>query len=113
MSFPADSGNGWRLLILLDEPTSALDRTVQGQVVELLRDLQRRHNLSYLFISHDLAVVRALSHELMVIRHGEIVEQGSAREIFASPQHEYTHELFEAAFARPVSVNRAEDSQAQ
>lgn len=100
-------------LILLDEPTSALDRTVQGQVVELLRDLQRRHNLSYLFISHDLAVVRALSHELMVIRHGEIVEQGSAREIFASPQHEYTHELFEAAFARPVSVNRAEDSQAQ
>lgn len=94
-------------LILLDEPTSALDRTVQGQVVELLRDLQRRHNLSYLFISHDLAVVKALSHELMVIRQGEIVEQGSAREIFASPQHDYTHELFEAAFARPVSVNTA------
>ena len=94
-------------LILLDEPTSALDRTVQGQVVELLRDLQHRHNLSYLFISHDLAVVRALSHELMVIRQGEIVEQGSARDIFASPQHEYTHQLLEAAFAKPVSVNTA------
>ncbi|SDS40375.1 microcin C transport system ATP-binding protein [Halopseudomonas xinjiangensis] len=94
-------------LILLDEPTSALDRTVQGQVVELLRDLQRRHNLSYLFISHDLAVVRALSHQLMVIRHGEIVEQGPAREIFASPQHGYTRQLLEAAFAHPVEHNTA------
>ncbi len=94
-------------LILLDEPTSALDRTVQGQVVELLRDLQRRHNLSYLFISHDLAVVRALSHQLMVIRHGEIVEQGPAREIFASPQHGYTRQLLEAAFAHPAEHNTA------
>ena len=94
-------------LILLDEPTSALDRTVQGQVVELLRDLQRRHNLSYLFISHDLAVVRALSHQLMVIRHGEIVEQGPAREIFASPQHGYTRQLLEAAFAHPVEHTTA------
>ncbi len=93
-------------LILLDEPTSALDRTVQSQVVELLRELQRKHNLSYLFISHDLAVVRALSHQLMVIRQGEIVEQGPAREIFASPQHDYTRQLLEAAFTEPVSVNR-------
>lgn len=94
-------------LILLDEPTSALDRTVQSQVVELLRELQRKHNLSYLFISHDLAVVRALSHQLMVIRQGEIVEQGPAREIFASPQQDYTRQLLEAAFTEPVSVNRA------
>ena len=94
-------------LILLDEPTSALDRTVQSQVVELLRDLQRRHNLSYLFISHDLAVVRALSHQLMVIRQGEIVEQGPAEQIFASPQHDYTRQLLEAAFANPVSERTA------
>lgn len=94
-------------LILLDEPTSALDRTVQGQVVELLRELQRKHNLSYLFISHDLAVVRALSHELMVIRQGEIVEQGSAEQIFASPQHDYTRQLLEAAFASPIPNNAA------
>ena len=94
-------------LILLDEPTSALDRTVQSQVVELLRELQRKHNLSYLFISHDLAVVRALSHQLMVIRRGEIVEQGPAEQIFASPQHDYTRQLLEAAFAHPVSVKSA------
>ncbi|WP_185266054.1 ABC transporter ATP-binding protein [Halopseudomonas xiamenensis] len=94
-------------LILLDEPTSALDRTVQGQVVELLRELQRKHNLSYLFISHDLAVVRALSHQLMVIRRGEIVEQGPAEQIFASPQHDYTRQLLEAAFAHPVSDKSA------
>ncbi|MFN3579536.1 MAG: ABC transporter ATP-binding protein [Pseudomonas sp.] len=100
-------------LILLDEPTSALDRTVQAQVVELLRDLQQRHNLSYLFISHDLAVVKALSHELMVIRQGSIVEQGSAHEIFASPQHDYTRQLLEAAFAHPVSVNTASTNEAQ
>lgn len=94
-------------LILLDEPTSALDRTVQGQVVELLRELQRKHNLSYLFISHDLAVVRALSHELMVIRQGEIVEQGPAEQVFSSPQHDYTRQLLEAAFAHPRSDNAA------
>lgn len=63
-------------LILLDEPTSALDRTVQRQVVELLRNLQVKYNLTYLFISHDLAVVKALSHQLMVIKHGQVVEQG-------------------------------------
>ncbi|MCL5042857.1 MAG: ABC transporter ATP-binding protein [Gammaproteobacteria bacterium] len=89
-------------LILLDEPTSALDRTVQGQVVNLLRDLQTRHNLTYLFISHDLAVVRALSHQLMVMRQGEIVEQGSASKVFADPQHDYTRQLLQAAFATPA-----------
>ncbi|SDT99134.1 ABC transporter ATP-binding protein [Halopseudomonas salegens] len=89
-------------LILLDEPTSALDRTVQGQVVSLLRDLQSRHNLTYLFISHDLAVVKALSHQLMVMRQGEIVEQGSARKVFADPQHDYTRQLLQAAFATPA-----------
>ncbi|MGK9603740.1 ATP-binding cassette domain-containing protein, partial [Salmonella enterica subsp. enterica] len=66
-------------LILLDEPTSALDRTVQRQVVELLRGLQAKYNLTYLFISHDLAVVKALSHQLMVVKQGQVVEQGDAR----------------------------------
>ncbi|MGZ0783592.1 ABC transporter ATP-binding protein [Pseudomonas saponiphila] len=91
-------------LILLDEPTSALDRTVQRQVVELLRNLQRKYNLTYLFISHDLAVVKALSHQLMVIKHGQVVEQGDARPIFDAPQHPYTRQLLEAAFLAPASA---------
>lgn len=90
-------------LILLDEPTSALDRTVQRQVVELLRSLQAKYNLTYLFISHDLAVVRALSHQLMVIRQGKVVEQGDAQQVFSAPQHEYTRQLLEAAFMAPVA----------
>lgn len=85
-------------LILLDEPTSALDRTVQRQVVELLRSLQQRHNLTYLFISHDLAVVKALSHQLMVVKQGKVVEQGDAQTVFANPQHAYTRQLLDAAF---------------
>ncbi|MFJ3006441.1 ABC transporter ATP-binding protein [Pseudomonas fluorescens] len=84
-------------LILLDEPTSALDRTVQKQVVDLLRQLQIKHGLTYLFISHDLAVVHALAHDLMVIKDGKVVEQGSSREIFAAPQHPYTQELLKAS----------------
>ena len=92
-------------LILLDEPTSALDRTVQRQVVELLRNLQARHNLTYLFISHDLAVVRALSHHLLVMKQGRIVEQGEARQVFADPQHPYTRQLLEAAFLAPATPN--------
>ena len=91
-------------LILLDEPTSALDRTVQRQVVELLRTLQQKYNLTYLFISHDLAVVRALSHQLMVIKHGQVVEQGAARSIFSAPQHAYTQQLLEAAFMAPAKT---------
>jgi microcin C transport system ATP-binding protein len=85
-------------LIILDEPTSALDRTVQKQVIELLRAIQTRYGLSYIFISHDLAVVRALSHKLLVLQHGRIVEYGDAARIFAAPQAEYTRELLNAAF---------------
>ncbi|WP_437883378.1 ABC transporter ATP-binding protein [Pseudomonas sp. LRF_L74] len=85
-------------LILLDEPTSALDRTVQRQVVELLRNLQAKYNLTYLFISHDLAVVRALSHHVIVMKQGKVVEQGDSRDIFNAPQHPYTQQLMSAAF---------------
>ncbi|MEG5267134.1 ABC transporter ATP-binding protein [Pseudomonas sp. JDS28PS106] len=92
-------------LILLDEPTSALDRTVQRQVVELLRSLQAKYNLTYLFISHDLAVVKALSHQLMVVKQGQVVEQGAAQAVFAAPQHPYTQQLLEAAFMAPVAVD--------
>ncbi|WPC03326.1 ABC transporter ATP-binding protein [Pseudomonas benzenivorans] len=92
-------------LILLDEPTSALDRTVQRQVVELLRSLQIKHNLTYLFISHDLAVVRALSHQLIVVKEGQVVEQGAAEQIFAAPQHIYTRQLLEAAFLAPGAAD--------
>jgi microcin C transport system ATP-binding protein len=92
-------------LILLDEPTSALDRTVQRQVVELLRSLQVKYNLTYLFISHDLAVVRALSHQLIVVKEGQVVEQGSAEQIFAAPQQIYTQQLLEAAFLAPGTAD--------
>jgi microcin C transport system ATP-binding protein len=92
-------------LILLDEPTSALDRTVQRQVVELLRSLQAKYNLTYLFISHDLAVVKALSHQLMVIKQGKVVEQGAAERIFAAPQHIYTRQLLDAAFLAPATTD--------
>jgi microcin C transport system ATP-binding protein len=84
-------------LILLDEPTSALDRTVQKQIVALLRDLQIHHGLTYLFISHDLAVVHALAHDLIVIKDGKVVEQGPSRQIFANPQQVYTRELLKAS----------------
>jgi oligopeptide transport system ATP-binding protein len=85
-------------LMLLDEPTSALDRTVQKAVVELLRDLQARHGLSYLFISHDLAVVRALADHVMVMKSGRIVESGPTDAIFERPREAYTRELIAAAF---------------
>jgi microcin C transport system ATP-binding protein len=84
--------------IMLDEPTSALDMSVQAQIVELLRDLQEKRNLAYLFISHDLRVVRAMAHEILVMRNGEVVEQGPAADVFASPQSNYTRALFAAAF---------------
>ena len=92
-------------LILLDEPTSALDRTVQRQVVELLRSLQHKYDLTYLFISHDLAVVKALSHQLVVMRQGRVVEQGPAKAIFDAPQHIYTRQLLEAAFLAPGTAD--------
>ena len=85
--------------VVLDEPTSALDMSVQAQIVDLLRDLQKRRSLAYLFISHDLKVVRALASEIIVMRRGEVVESGSAREIFAAPRNDYTKALFAAAFA--------------
>ncbi|MFP6736616.1 MAG: ABC transporter ATP-binding protein [Rhodospirillales bacterium] len=85
-------------LIVLDEPTSALDMSVQAQIVDLLRDLQIRHNLAYLFISHDLKVVRALAHDLIVIRAGRVVEQGPADAVFDNPKEDYTKALMKAAF---------------
>lgn len=85
-------------LIVLDEPTSALDRTVQSQVLDLLKNLQQKYKLTYLFISHDLAVVKAISHQLIVLKQGHIVEQGDAQAIFSSPSHDYTKALMEAAF---------------
>ncbi len=85
-------------LLVLDEPTSALDMTVQVQIVELLRNLQKRHRLAYLFISHDLKVVRALSHKVMVMKQGDVVEQGDAAQVFDNPQTDYTRQLMAAAF---------------
>ena len=92
--------------IVLDEPTSALDMSVQAQIVDLLRDLQERHGLAYLFISHDLKVVRTLADELLVMKDGRVVERGSAEEIFKSPTEEYTKALLAAAFdIEVVSTN--------
>jgi microcin C transport system ATP-binding protein len=84
--------------IVLDEPTSALDMLIQAQIVDLLRDLQKRRNLTYLFISHDLRVVAALASRLMVMRHGKVVEEGAAAELFQNPKSDYTRALFAAAF---------------
>jgi microcin C transport system ATP-binding protein len=84
--------------VVLDEPTSALDMLIQSQIVDLLRDVQKRRNLTYLFISHDLRVVSALASRLIVMRNGKVVEEGAAAEIFRRPQSEYTRALFAAAF---------------
>jgi microcin C transport system ATP-binding protein len=85
--------------VVLDEPTSALDMSVQAQIVELLRRLQQVHRLAYLFISHDLKVIRALAHRIIVMRHGRVVEEGDADAVFAHPREEYTRKLMAAAFA--------------
>ena len=84
--------------LILDEPTSALDVSVQAQIVDLLRELQRRHKLAYLFISHDLQVVRALANSIIVLRYGKVVEQGPAQTVFAEPKTDYTKALLAAAF---------------
>lgn len=84
-------------LLILDEPTSALDLSIQAQVLTLLRDLQRRHNLAFLFISHDLRVIRAMSHQVMVMWRGKVVEHGPTTSIFKTPNHPYTRQLLAAA----------------
>jgi microcin C transport system ATP-binding protein len=93
--------------VVLDEPTSALDMSVQAQIVELLRDLQKRRNLAYMFISHDLKVVRALANHVVVMQNGKIVEEGSAESIFAAPRTDYTKALFAAAFNLETAASNA------
>ena len=83
--------------IILDEPTSALDRSIQIQIIDLLKSLQEKYNLTYLFISHDLKVIRAMSDIILVMQNGEMVEEGNARSIFEKPKDEYTRELLSAA----------------
>jgi microcin C transport system ATP-binding protein len=96
--------------VVLDEPTSALDVSVQAQIVDLLRDLQQRHRLAYLFISHDLKVVRALADEVIVLRDGKVMEQGKADQIFDAPQTDYTKALMAAAFDLEATTADADSS---
>jgi ABC-type microcin C transport system duplicated ATPase subunit YejF len=84
-------------LLILDEPTSALDMTIQAQLIALLNKIQKSYNITYLFISHDLKVIRALADYLIVMHNGSIVEAGPAQDTFTHPQHQYTQKLFEAA----------------
>ena len=84
-------------MVILDEPTSALDRTVQFQIVNLLKHLQEKYGLAYIFISHDLAVIRAMSHRVLVMKQGDIVESGFTEQIFRDPKDSYTRDLLMAA----------------
>jgi microcin C transport system ATP-binding protein len=93
--------------VMLDEPTSALDMSVQAQIVDLLRDLQQKRGLAYLFISHDLKVVRALCNYVIVLKNGRVVEEGPAQEIFAAPKDDYTRALLAAAFDLTVAHRAA------
>ena len=85
-------------LVVLDEPTSALDRTVQAQIVDLLLGLQQKYQLAYIFISHDLRIVRALSHKILVLKDGDVVESGESEDIFRNPRSDYSRRLLTAAF---------------
>jgi microcin C transport system ATP-binding protein len=85
--------------VVLDEPTSALDMMIQAQIVDLLRELQRKRDLTYMFISHDLKVVAALASHVLVMRAGKVIEQGAAKDVFSRPKSDYTRALFAAAFA--------------
>ena len=84
-------------LLVLDEPTSALDRSVQAQVIELLRELQLKHQLTYLFISHDLQVIKALSHRILVLKDGKQIETATTEQLFKQPASDYTQQLLKAA----------------
>ncbi|MDH5784648.1 MAG: ABC transporter ATP-binding protein [Chromatiales bacterium] len=90
-------------LVLLDEPTSALDISVQKQVLALLRDLQKRHGMSYLFITHDLKVIRSVAHRVLVMKQGRVVEQGATDKLFTNPEHPYTETLLQASLFREIS----------
>jgi microcin C transport system ATP-binding protein len=83
-------------LVVLDEPTSALDRTVQVQIVELLKSLQKKHKMAYIFISHDLKVIRSMSHRIIVMKDGNIVEAGDAKQIYNNAQNSYTKNLLQS-----------------
>jgi microcin C transport system ATP-binding protein len=93
-------------LVVLDEPTSALDMTVQVQIVELLRQLQKKYELAYLFISHDLKVVRAMSHYVLVMKDGDVVEEGLVDKIFDSPESDYTKNLMLSALNAPIGETK-------
>ena len=83
-------------LVVLDEPTSALDRTVQVQIVDLLKALQKKHKIAYIFISHDLKVIRSMSHRIIVMKDGNIVETGNAEQVYTNPQNTYTKNLLKS-----------------
>lgn len=98
--------------VVLDEPTSALDVSVQVEIVDLLRELQEKHNLTYIFISHDLRVVRAMAHDIIVMKEGRVVEAGPAKEIFENPKEEYTQTLMDAALNLKATKKRPSNSEA-
>ena len=94
--------------VLLDEPTSALDLSIQAQIIDLLKDLRDKHKLSYLFISHDLKVIKALCHNVLVMQNGNVVEAGPTEQVLVNPQKEYTKALVTAAFE--VVSNRSQST---
>ena len=83
-------------MLILDEPTSALDVSIQNQILDLLNSLQDKYNLSYIFISHDMKIIKAMSDYIMVLKNGKIIEEGRADSIFSSPKEQYTHELLQS-----------------